>query len=243
MMGFGPLAPGQGQHGSHGQPSNLPKGLSDGRRRRGRRLGQECVVEPDDAEILGYPKVPVAGGGQDAQRGRVAARDDGRRWWVEVEQLLGHPPSVGVGEAELFDQLRVDGEFGRGQRPAMAVQAMAGGGRFGGAAGESDAAVAQIEQVSGGLVPAGPVGGADGDQPVVVVAGTDRVDGDQSDAVRRRRRDRLRGHLGGAPIAAGVNMGAASAIGVILVAVGLTLSLLLNRLSGSSRMESQQAGL
>jgi hypothetical protein len=103
--------------------------------------------------------------------------------------------------------------------------------------------VAQIEQVSGGLVPAGPVGGADGDQPVVVVAGTDRVDGDQSDAVRRRRRDRLRGHLGGAPIAAGVNMGAASAIGVILVAVGLTLSLLLNRLSGSSRMESQQAGL
>jgi raffinose/stachyose/melibiose transport system permease protein len=38
-------------------------------------------------------------------------------------------------------------------------------------------------------------------------------------------------------------MGAASAIGVILVAVGLTLSLLLNRLSGSSRMESQQAGL
>ncbi len=39
------------------------------------------------------------------------------------------------------------------------------------------------------------------------------------------------------------DMGAASAIGVILVAVGLTLSLLLNRLSGSNKMESQQAGL
>lgn len=39
------------------------------------------------------------------------------------------------------------------------------------------------------------------------------------------------------------DMGAASAIGVILVAVGLTVSLLLNRLSGASRMESQQAGL
>lgn len=39
------------------------------------------------------------------------------------------------------------------------------------------------------------------------------------------------------------NMGAASAIGVILAAVGLAMSLLLNRLSGSGRMESQQAGL
>jgi raffinose/stachyose/melibiose transport system permease protein len=39
------------------------------------------------------------------------------------------------------------------------------------------------------------------------------------------------------------DMGAASAIGVILVAIGLTLSLLLNRISGAGRMESQQAGL
>ena len=39
------------------------------------------------------------------------------------------------------------------------------------------------------------------------------------------------------------NMGAASAIGVILAAVGLAMSLLLNRLSGSGKMESQQAGL
>lgn len=39
------------------------------------------------------------------------------------------------------------------------------------------------------------------------------------------------------------NMGAASAIGVILAAVGLAMSLLLNRLSGAGKMESQQAGL
>ena len=39
------------------------------------------------------------------------------------------------------------------------------------------------------------------------------------------------------------DMGKASAIGVMLVAVGLTLSLGLNRLSGASKMESQQAGL
>jgi len=38
-------------------------------------------------------------------------------------------------------------------------------------------------------------------------------------------------------------MGQASAIAVILVAVGLTLSLVLNRVSGAGRMESQQAGL
>ncbi len=39
------------------------------------------------------------------------------------------------------------------------------------------------------------------------------------------------------------DMGQASAIGVILVVVGLTLSLLLNRLSGSGKLESQQAGM
>ena len=39
------------------------------------------------------------------------------------------------------------------------------------------------------------------------------------------------------------DMGKASAIGVILVAAGLTLSLLLNRLSGSGKLESQQAGM
>lgn len=39
------------------------------------------------------------------------------------------------------------------------------------------------------------------------------------------------------------NMGVASVIGVVLVAVGLTLSLALNRLSGAATMESQQAGL
>lgn len=39
------------------------------------------------------------------------------------------------------------------------------------------------------------------------------------------------------------DMGKASAIGVVLVAVGLALSLVLNRISGASKMESQQAGL
>ena len=39
------------------------------------------------------------------------------------------------------------------------------------------------------------------------------------------------------------DMGKASAIGVMLVVVGLTLSLGLNRLSGADKMESQQAGL
>lgn len=39
------------------------------------------------------------------------------------------------------------------------------------------------------------------------------------------------------------NMGKASAIGVILVAAGLSLSLALNRMSGAGKMESQQAGL
>ncbi|UFU08349.1 sugar ABC transporter permease [Ruania halotolerans] len=39
------------------------------------------------------------------------------------------------------------------------------------------------------------------------------------------------------------DMGQASAIAVILVAVGLALGLALNRLSGASKMESQQAGL
>ncbi|WP_448073481.1 carbohydrate ABC transporter permease [Georgenia yuyongxinii] len=38
-------------------------------------------------------------------------------------------------------------------------------------------------------------------------------------------------------------MGQASAIAVVLVVVGLTLSLVLNRISGAGRMESQQAGL
>ena len=39
------------------------------------------------------------------------------------------------------------------------------------------------------------------------------------------------------------DMGGASVIAVILVVIGLTMSLGLNRLSGSHRMESQQAGL
>jgi raffinose/stachyose/melibiose transport system permease protein len=39
------------------------------------------------------------------------------------------------------------------------------------------------------------------------------------------------------------DMGAASVIAVLLVAVGLTLSLLLNKLTGAGKMESQQAGL
>ncbi|MFD1717733.1 carbohydrate ABC transporter permease [Georgenia deserti] len=39
------------------------------------------------------------------------------------------------------------------------------------------------------------------------------------------------------------DMGQASAVAVILVAVGLGLGLALNRISGASRMESQQAGL
>lgn len=38
------------------------------------------------------------------------------------------------------------------------------------------------------------------------------------------------------------NMGHASVIAVILVAIGLTMSLLLNKISGSSRMESDKAG-
>ncbi len=39
------------------------------------------------------------------------------------------------------------------------------------------------------------------------------------------------------------DMGGASVIAVILVAVGLTLSLLLNKISGSSKMESDKAGM
>ncbi len=120
-----------------------------------------------------------------ADRQLVVEREDRARRFGELEQRgCGGTSAVDV-EVRLDHQVGVRHHAGGGQRGAVAACAFLGGQQRAGPGDRRDPPVAELEQMSGGLVGAGGVGG--GYRRDVTADPLARVDDDEAEALAAQR--------------------------------------------------------
>jgi hypothetical protein len=173
---------------------HVPQRLVHGGQRRARPLGQRHVVVADDREVLGHPQAADARRLQHAERLEVAAREDGRRPAGAREQVHAVLEAAAHVVAAVADQGRVDRQARHGHRRAVPVEPGQRAQHVLEPRDDRDASVPVAGEVTGGRQTPGPVGGADGRDVGVGVAG--RVDDDEGDAPRPQPLLDFRGQRG-----------------------------------------------
>ena len=151
--------------------------------------------KPMTTEVAWDEQSPLACRFVDPEGHLVAAREDGRRRVVEVEQLGGATEAALVLEVPVPDQLWVELDAGAVQRVAEAVHPGPAAQEGVGPGDDRDAAVAELEQVLGRRDAAGPVGGTDAGH--LGAGSVDRVDDDQRDVLGVQLAPLVSGHRGG----------------------------------------------